>query len=137
MPQRPDHPLPLFNVKGACEAALKDSGLEYTILGPAVFMEIWIGMVVGIPLAAGQPITLIGQGDHRHNPFVSEADVAAFALAAVDHPAARNAEIGIGGPASYIDGDGGGRGQGHGRPLPCATSRRAPRSAAAAARSRS
>ena len=73
----PDHPLPLFNIKGICEAALKDSGLEYTILGPAVFMEIWIGMVVGIPLMAHQPITLIGQGDHRHN-FVSEADVAAF-----------------------------------------------------------
>ena len=96
----PDHPLPLFNVKGTCEAALKDSGLEYTILGPAVFMEIWIGMVVGIPLMAQQPITLIGQGDHRHN-FVSEADVAAFALAAVDNPRAANQRIGIGGPASY------------------------------------
>ncbi len=31
---------------------------------------------------AGQPVTLIGAGDHRHN-FVSEADVAAFAIAAV------------------------------------------------------
>jgi nucleoside-diphosphate-sugar epimerase len=36
-----------------------------------------------------QPITLIGQGDHRHN-FISEADVASFALAAVDNPRAVN-----------------------------------------------
>lgn len=94
------HPVPLFSVKGTCEAALEASGLEYTILWPAVFMEVWIGMVVGVPLMAQQPITLIGQGDHRHN-FVSEADVAAFGVAAVDNPRAANQRIGIGGPASY------------------------------------
>ncbi len=96
----PGHPVPLFNVKGTCEAALERSGLEYTILWPAIFMEVWIGMVVGMPLMAQQPITLIGQGDHRHN-FVSEADVAAFGIAAVDNPRAANQRIGIGGPASY------------------------------------
>lgn len=50
-------------------------------------------MVVGIPLMAHQPTPLIGQGDHRHN-FISEADVAAFALAALDNPAAANQRIG-------------------------------------------
>lgn len=94
------HPVPLFDIKGTCEAALARSGLEYTILQPAVFMEIWIGMVVGMPLMAQQPITLIGQGDHRHN-FISEADVAAFAIAAVDNPRAANQRILLGGPASY------------------------------------
>ena len=96
----PGHPVPLFNIKGTCEAALERSGLEYTILWPAIFMEVWIGMVVGMPLMAQQPITLIGAGDHRHN-FVSEADVAAFGIAAVDNPRAANQRIGIGGPASY------------------------------------
>lgn len=94
------HPVPLFNIKGTCEAALERSGLEYTILQPAVFMEIWIGMVVGMPIMAQQPITLIGRGDHRQN-FISEADVAAFALAAVDNPRAANQRISLGGPASY------------------------------------
>ena len=94
------HPVPLFNIKGACEAAIERSGMEYVILNPAVFMEIWIGMAVGMPLMAHQPITLIGQGDHRHN-LVSEADVAAFALAAADNPRATNQRITIGGPASY------------------------------------
>lgn len=94
------HPVPLFSIKGTCEAALERSGMEYTILWPFVYMEIWIGMVVGMPLMARQPITLIGQGDHHHN-FVSEADVATFALTALCNPAAANQRIGIGGPASY------------------------------------
>ena len=94
------HPVPLFGIKGTCEAALEQSGMEHTILWPSIFMEFWIGMVVGMPLMARQPISLIGKGDHRHN-FVSEADVAAFAVAAVDNPRAANQRIGIGGPASY------------------------------------
>lgn len=96
----PQHPLPLFAFKGACEDALVRSGMEYTILQPAIYMEIWIGMIVGLPLAMGLPITLIGQGDHHHN-FVSEADVAAFEVAMVDNPRAANQRFPIGGPASY------------------------------------
>jgi uncharacterized protein YbjT (DUF2867 family) len=96
----PNHPAPLYHIKGTCEAALEASGMTYTILRPAVFMEIWIGMAVGLPLMHQQPITLIGQGDHHHN-FVSEADVAAFGLAVVDNPRALNQRIDIGGPASY------------------------------------
>lgn len=96
----PDHPVPLFRIKGVCEAALEASGLEYTILWASIFMEVWIGMLVGVPLMMQQPVTLIGKGDHKHN-FVAEADVAAFAIAAVDNPRAANQRIGIGGPASY------------------------------------
>jgi uncharacterized protein YbjT (DUF2867 family) len=96
----PDHPSPLHSIKGTCEAALEKSGMEYTILGPDIFMEIWVGTIVGVPLMANQPISLIGQGDRHHN-FVSEADVAAFAIAAVDNPRAANQRINTGGPASY------------------------------------
>ena len=55
-------------------------------------------MVIGIPLQARQPVTLVGKGDHRHS-FISEGDVAAFAVASVDNPAAQNARIVIGGPS--------------------------------------
>lgn len=74
--------------------------MAYTILLPDIFMEVWIGMVVGIPLQAGQPVTLVGRGDHKHS-LVSEADVAAFAVAAIDDSAALNARIAIGGPTSH------------------------------------
>lgn len=96
----PNHPAPLYHIKGTCEAALEASGIAYTILRTSVFMEVWVGMAVGLPLMHQQPITLIGQGDHHHN-FVSEADVAAFGLAVVDNPRAVNQRIDIGGPASY------------------------------------
>ncbi|MDJ0755038.1 MAG: SDR family oxidoreductase [Ardenticatenaceae bacterium] len=95
-----NHPNPFFQAKATCEAYLAQSGMVYTILKPGVFMEIWIGAVVGMPLQAAQPVTLVGQGDHKH-AFVSVQDVAAYAVKAVDHPAARNAAILIGAPRAY------------------------------------
>lgn len=95
-----DHPNPFFQAKAACEAHLAASGLDYTILKPGVFMEVWIGAVVGIPLQAGQPVGLVGKGNHQH-AFVSVGDVAAYAVTAVSHPAARNKAILIASPAPY------------------------------------
>jgi NADH dehydrogenase len=96
----PENPQPFVSAKGQCEAYLKQSGLTYTILKPGMFMETWIGDVVGAPLRAGQPVTLVGQGA-RQQVFASIADVAAYAVAAVDHPLARNREIEIGAPSAY------------------------------------
>lgn len=96
----PNNPDPVLRGKGLVEQRLKSSGMPYTILKPGIFMEVWVAMTVGLPLQAGQPITLVGKGDHRH-AFVSQEDVADYAVAAVDNPAARNAEIYIGGPAAY------------------------------------
>jgi NADH dehydrogenase len=92
-----DSPIPFVRGKGETEAYLRESGLTYTILSPDVFAEVWVGMMVGAPLQAGQPVTLVGEARRVHT-FVSMADVAAFAVAAVDNPAARNATIAIGGP---------------------------------------
>lgn len=96
----PEHPVPLYQFKAAGERALMESSMTYTIVQPSVFMEIWIGMIVGIPLMARQTITLIGQGDHAHN-FISEQDVADYMLAMIDHPLAYDQAVILGGPASY------------------------------------
>ncbi len=93
-----NHPVPLFHIKAACEKALEESGMTWTVLRPNYFPEVWAGMVFGIPLQAGQPVRLVGKGDHKH-AFASEADVAAFAVAAVDNPVARNLRLDIGGPS--------------------------------------
>jgi uncharacterized protein YbjT (DUF2867 family) len=95
-----DNPNPLMVAKAVCEAHLKESGLEYTTLNPGMFLEVWVGLVVGIPLQAGQPVTLVNQGD-RKQLFVSMADVAEYALCAVDDRKALNQEILIGGPEPY------------------------------------
>ena len=100
----PDSPVPFMQGKGLAEKHLRASGVGYTILSPNIFMEVWFPMVVGMPLQSGQPVTLIGTGDRRH-AFVSSNDVAAFAVAAVDNPAARNQQMVIGGPEalSWMD----------------------------------
>jgi uncharacterized protein YbjT (DUF2867 family) len=93
----PNHPAPFIQAKAQSESALRESGMEYTILAPTAFMEVWPAMVVGIPSLQGKPVTLVGEGRRRHS-FISNRDVAAFAVAAVDHPAARNQYLAIGGP---------------------------------------
>jgi NADH dehydrogenase len=93
----PDSPVPFVQGKAKTEERLRASGIDYTILAPNVFMEVWVGMVIGGPLQAGQPVTLVGEAKRKHS-LVSMADVAAFATASVDNPAARNAHLPIGGP---------------------------------------
>lgn len=100
----PQSPNPYFQAKGQNEQRLRESGLVYTILTPHVYLDIWLGLAIGLPLQAGQPITLVGQGDHKHS-FIVIQDVAAFALAALDHPAAHNQNLLLGGaePIAFVD----------------------------------
>src|SRR5215203_1204144 len=93
----PDHPAPFMRAKGQSESALRESGLGYTILAPTAFMEFWPAMVVGMPALQGRPVVLVGEGRRRHS-FVSNRDVAAFVVAALENPAARNEHLAIGGP---------------------------------------
>ena len=90
-------PVSLFRAKAAAEARLRNSGLTWTVLQPNAFMDVWFGMLIEMPLFSGQPVSLVGESRRRHS-FVAEQDVAAFALAAVDHSAAMNATVLIGGP---------------------------------------
>lgn len=99
-----DHPLPFMQAKAMTEEYLRASRVPYTILAPNVFMEGWIGMIVGMPLESGQPVTLVREGRRRHS-FVSMEDVAAVTVAAVGNPAAENQYIPVAGPvaASWRD----------------------------------
>jgi uncharacterized protein YbjT (DUF2867 family) len=92
-----NNPAPFVQAKARSEQALQESGVEYTILAPTAFMEMWPAMVVGMPALQGRPITLLGEGRRRHS-FVSNRDVAAFAVSAVDRPEARNQYLAVGGP---------------------------------------
>jgi len=91
-----DNEFPLRNAKRAVEQRLMDSGLTYTILRPSYFMEVWLSPAVGFdyPNAKAQ---VYGTGE---NPLslISFQDVAGFAVASLDNPAARNTILEIGGP---------------------------------------
>ncbi len=93
----PDSPVPLMRIKALNEQRLRESGMTYTILMPNLYIEVWAGIVVAAPLAQGKPVTLVGEASHRHS-MLAMRDVASFAIAAVSHPAARDATIVIGGP---------------------------------------
>lgn len=89
---------PLTAAKHAVEQHLRQSGLTYTILQPTNFMEVWLSPLVGFD-AANARAQVFGTGQNPVS-WISLHDVAQFAVAALDHPAARNAVIPLGGPAA-------------------------------------
>ena len=93
----PNSPVPFLAAKGKTEQHLQASGLPYTILAPEAFMEVWMGMVVGGPALANQPVTVVGSGERPHS-FISARDVAQFAVAAVGNQKALNRKLVLGGP---------------------------------------
>jgi uncharacterized protein YbjT (DUF2867 family) len=91
-----DADFPLRNAKRSVEQQLKQSGLTYTILRPSYFMEAWLSPLVGFDIPHTRA-TIYGQG---HNPisWISRSDVARFAVACLDHRAARNTTLELGDP---------------------------------------
>jgi len=86
----------LGHIKRANEQHLIKSGLTYTIVRPSAFMEIWLSPRLGFD-AANARANIVGTGEARVS-YISYRDVARFCVAAIGHPAARNAGIELGGP---------------------------------------
>jgi NADH dehydrogenase len=91
----PDLDCPLSNAKRSVEQHLKASGLTYTILWPGLFMEAWLSPRLGFDYPNAKA-RIYGSGQ-RALPWISFRDVARYAVAALDDPAARNATIDVGG----------------------------------------
>ena len=83
----------LQSAKRAVERALRESGMTYTILRPSFFIEVWLSPALGFDVEQGTA-RIFGTGDQRMR-WISLADVARFAVACIDHPAARNASAGM------------------------------------------
>jgi NADH dehydrogenase len=90
-------PVPISRAKALTEKYLRESGVPYTILSANGIMEVMLPMIVGAPLTAGRPVTLVRDGRRRHS-FVAGDDIAAFAVATVGHPSAMNRRIDVAGP---------------------------------------
>ena len=85
-----------FAAKRNTEAYLRASGVPYTILRPAAFMEIW-AMIVGEPVLKTGATRIFGRGTNRIN-FVAIDDVADIAVRTLDRPDAINTEVDVFGP---------------------------------------
>ncbi len=94
-PETPDR-YPLQTAKRTVEARLRESGLTYTILQPTYFMEVWLSPALGFDPAAGKA-RIYGTGENKLS-WISLVDVARFAVASLDRPAARNETFELGGP---------------------------------------
>jgi uncharacterized protein YbjT (DUF2867 family) len=95
-----DAPHPLPHAKGANEAYLKQSGVPYTILQPVMFMEAWVGIVLGLQLQHGPAVTIVGDGQNKLG-FVSDTNVCELVAAVLGDDRALNTTIPLNGPGSY------------------------------------
>ena len=94
--ENPTLQYPLKVAKRAVEEHLIGSGLTYTVLQASWFMEVWLSPALGFDFANAKA-QIYGAG-HNAISWISFADVAQFATASLDNPAARNAIIELGGP---------------------------------------
>jgi uncharacterized protein YbjT (DUF2867 family) len=93
----PHSPVPFIAAKGQVEEYLRGGRQPYTILEPDMLMDNVLMVLAGRPVLQGQPVWVAGEARDRH-AFVAVDDVAALAVAALDHPAAVNRTIPFGGP---------------------------------------
>lgn len=91
-----DRDFPLRNAKRTVEQRLKESGLAYTILRPSYFMEVWLGPAVGFDYPNAKS-SIYGAGENPIS-WIAIPDVAQFAVASLENPAAQNAILEMGGP---------------------------------------
>ena len=87
---------PLQTAKRKVEKHLAESGLNYTILQPTYFMEVWLSPVLGFDYPNAKA-TIYGEGNNKIS-WIAIKDVASFAVAALDNTAASNKIIELGGP---------------------------------------
>jgi len=90
-------PVPLFAAKARAEKHLRESGMNWTIIAPHIFMDVWFPAIIGSALGAGRAVPLVAGGKRRHS-FIAVDDVASFAVASAGNPAAMNRRLILGGP---------------------------------------
>jgi NADH dehydrogenase len=87
-----DSPVDLARAKASTAEAIRSSGLNYTILQPALFMESWIAFVIGAQIRSSDTVQVIGDPARRYG-FVAVENVADLILGVLEHPDAQRADI--------------------------------------------
>jgi NADH dehydrogenase len=91
-----DHPTELARMKYRAEEALQASQLEWVIVRPNAFMELWAD-IAGGPIIKEGKATVFGRGDNPIN-FNSVKDVALFIELALIDPGLSRTILTVGGP---------------------------------------
>lgn len=88
---------PLIRYKREVAERVKGSGMQWTILQPSVFMEIWLSKILGWDFEKAQAM-IFGSGAAPIS-YISLVDVARYSVLAVDDSRMINKEVPLGGPA--------------------------------------
>jgi NADH dehydrogenase len=91
-----DHAMELWRMKHRAEEALQASKLDWVIVRPNAFMELW-AEIVGEPIFKNGKATVFGRGDNPIN-FNSAVDVARFVELALFGPGLSRTILSVGGP---------------------------------------
>lgn len=99
-----DHPSEFWRAKARTEERLKASGLEFVIIRPSAFMDLYAHELIGKAVLNGKQVVLLGEGRTARN-LVAVDDVAAAAVLALTRADFANQTIEIGGWESLSDRD--------------------------------
>lgn len=94
----PESPLEFYRIKHRAEEYLRSSGLNFTILRPTAYMDLWGTMIGGPVLKKGQA-SIFGRGNNPIN-FVAVEDVADLICMMLENPQSIGKTIQVGGPES-------------------------------------
>jgi NADH dehydrogenase len=90
---------PLGTFKRAAEKRLESSKLDYTILLPSYFADVWLTPAVGFDVAGGK-VRIYGDGKAKGS-YVTVEDVAKAVVACLGNPKASRKAIPVGGARAY------------------------------------
>jgi len=93
-----DAPVDIFRIKWYIEDAIRRSGVPHVILRPSAFADIWVGLIASEIAKKGSAL-IFGDGTRVSN-YISEDDVAEFAVRVLAHEEIVNEAIEIGGPSN-------------------------------------
>ena len=78
----PDHPSVFWKAKARTEQHLKASGLDYVILRPSAFMDLYAHDLIGAAVMRGKTVFVLGKGTTPRN-MIAVADVADASIKAL------------------------------------------------------
>src|SRR5215212_1601892 len=91
------HPVDFWRTKARIEEHVRESGVSYTIIRSAAFMEIHAYQLIGKAVVEGKRVILMGNGKNPRN-FVAAEDVAKVVVGALRIPSLRGETVDVGGP---------------------------------------
>lgn len=98
----PDHPSEFWRAKAQVEDYLKRSNLNFVILRPAAFMDLYAHDLIGAAVLRDRTVWLLGDPGIARN-MVAVADVAAAAAYALQHSELSGMTADVTGPANVTD----------------------------------